>query len=93
MELESKAVTNPEIKDAFDEFLRAFEAFKSANDERLAQLERRSADVVTEEKVDRINRALDEQKRALDETLVELKDVEKLTVEALLQKGVAVDSV
>jgi HK97 family phage major capsid protein len=67
MELESKAVTNPEIKDAFDEFLRAFEAFKSANDERLGQLEARSADVVTEDKVDRINRVLDEQKRTLDE--------------------------
>ena len=36
---------------------------------------------------------LDAQKRALDETLRELKDVEKLTVEALLQKGIAVDSV
>ena len=36
---------------------------------------------------------LDEQKRALDETLGELKDIEKLTVEALLQKGIAVDSV
>jgi len=67
MELESKALTNPDIKDSFDDFLRAFEAFKSANDERLAQLERRSADVVTEEKVDRINRALDDQKRTLDE--------------------------
>ena len=69
MELESKAVqaASPEIKDAFDEFLRAFEAFKSANDERLVELETRSADPVTEEKVDRINRALDEQKRALDE--------------------------
>jgi len=67
MELESKAVQSPEIKDAFDEFLRAFEAFKSVNDERLGQLEARSADIVTEEKVDRINRALDEQKRLLDE--------------------------
>ena len=68
MELESKAIAaNPEIKDAFDEFLRAFEAFKSANDERLGELETRSADAVTEEKVDRINRALDEQKRVLDE--------------------------
>jgi HK97 family phage major capsid protein len=67
MELESKATANPEIKDAFDEFLRAFEAFKSANDERISELETRSADVVTEEKVDRINRALDEQKRMLDE--------------------------
>ena len=41
MELESKAVTNPDIKDAFDEFLSAFEAFKSANDERLDKLEAR----------------------------------------------------
>ncbi len=67
MELESKAVQSPEIKDAFDEFLRAFEAFKAANDERLGQLEARSADPVTEDKVERINRALDEQKRTLDE--------------------------
>jgi len=36
---------------------------------------------------------LDEQKRALDETLRELNDVEKLTIEALLQKGIAVDPV
>ena len=43
------------------EFLNAFEAFKAANDERLDQLEKRySADVVTVEKVDRINRALDD---------------------------------
>ncbi len=43
------------------EFLSAFEAFKAANDERLDQLEKRSsADVVTVEKVDRINRALDD---------------------------------
>jgi len=67
MELESKALTNPDIASAFDEFLRAFEAFKSANDERLGQLEKRSADVVTEDKVDRINKALDDHKRALDE--------------------------
>jgi len=67
MELESKALTGPDITSAFDEFLRAFEAFKSANDERLAQLEKRSADVVTEDKVDRINKALAEHGRALDE--------------------------
>jgi HK97 family phage major capsid protein len=67
MELESKALASPDITNAFDEFLRAFEAFKSANDERLGELEKRSADVVTEDKVDRINRALDEQKRTLDE--------------------------
>ncbi len=66
MDYETKAAT-PEIKDAFDDFLRAFESFKGANDERLAALERRSADVVTDEKVDRIDKALVEQKRALDE--------------------------
>lgn len=46
---------------AQDDVLIAFEAFKDANDERLAQIEKRmSADVVTAEKVDRIGRAIDE---------------------------------
>ena len=70
MELDTKAFTAPEgreIKEAFDDFLRAFDAFKGANDERLAALEKRSADVVADEKVERIGRALDEHKRALDE--------------------------
>ena len=53
---------------AFDEMRRAHEAFKEANDLRLDQLERRrSADVLSEEKADRINRALDEQKRRIDD--------------------------
>jgi HK97 family phage major capsid protein len=44
-----------------DDVLQAFEAFKDANDDRLAQIEKRmSADVVTTEKVDRINKAVDE---------------------------------
>ncbi|MDE2182884.1 MAG: phage major capsid protein [Alphaproteobacteria bacterium] len=71
MELESKALASPDIKDAFEEFLRAFEAFKEANDNRLGELESHSADVVTEEKVERINRALDEQKRTLDALTLE----------------------
>jgi HK97 family phage major capsid protein len=41
-----------------DDVMRLFEEFKSANDDRLSQLERRSADVVTEDKVERINTAL-----------------------------------
>ena len=36
--------------------------------------------------------SLEEQRRALDETLGELKDIEKLTVEALQQKGAAANS-
>ena len=66
MEYETKAVT-PEIKDAFDDFMRAFESFKDANDERLTALERRSTDIVADEKVERINRALDDHKRVLDD--------------------------
>jgi HK97 family phage major capsid protein len=66
MDLETKAIT-PDARSAFDDFQSAFDAFKQANDERLSQLETRSADIVTEEKVDRINRALDEHKHQLDE--------------------------
>jgi HK97 family phage major capsid protein len=56
------------IETAFGDFMRAFEAFKAGNDERLSQLERRmSADVVTADKVDRLNRALDETKRVVDD--------------------------
>ena len=45
------------IETAFGDFMRAFEAFKDGNDERLRELERRSsADVVTTDKVDRLNR-------------------------------------
>jgi HK97 family phage major capsid protein len=53
---------------AFDEFMRAFEAFKAANDERLAQIEQSiSEDVVTTEKLERINRALDQHQAAMDQ--------------------------
>ncbi len=56
-----------EVAEAFDGFMSAFESFKQANDERLKQIETRvGADVITTEKVERINMALDEQKRLLD---------------------------
>ncbi|MEO3998558.1 phage major capsid protein [Mesorhizobium sp. CAU 1732] len=58
------------LSDSFDEFMTTFTDFREANDQRLAQMERRmSADVITTEKVDRISDALDQQKKALD-TLV-----------------------
>ncbi len=56
-----------DVQDAFHEFMSTFETFKEDNDRRLAEIEAKSADVVTVEKVDRISRALDEQKRALDQ--------------------------
>lgn len=65
--LQAKAVGN-DLSDAFGEFMQAFESFKDANDERLAELESRSgADVLTTEKVDRISKALDDHKKALDQ--------------------------
>ncbi|MBC7584168.1 MAG: phage major capsid protein [Tardiphaga sp.] len=54
-------------RDGVDELRSTFEEFKSANDERLAKLERGRGDVVLEQKVDRINAALDAQHRRLDE--------------------------
>jgi HK97 family phage major capsid protein len=68
LETKSTIPHSDDLAAAFDGFMRAFEAFKDGNDERLAQIERRmAADVVTTEKVDRINRALDEHKRIVDE--------------------------
>ncbi|MBN9251699.1 MAG: phage major capsid protein [Mesorhizobium sp.] len=56
-----------DLKDAFGDFMTTFEAFKESNDEKLAELEGRlGGDVLTTEKVERISRALDEQKRAID---------------------------
>lgn len=49
-----------------DALLRAFESFKEANDERLKAIERKHGDVLLEEKVDRIDRALSDQKAALE---------------------------
>ncbi|MEM8749410.1 MAG: phage major capsid protein [Pseudomonadota bacterium] len=65
--LETKMGSGDDVALAFDEFMHAFEAFKEANDERLQQIESNvSADVVTEEKMRRINKAVDDQKRHLD---------------------------
>lgn len=53
---------------AIDDLMRAFEAFKDTNDQRLDEIERRaSTDTLTSEKLDRINRALDDNKRIVDE--------------------------
>ncbi|PPD09200.1 MAG: phage major capsid protein [Methylocystis sp.] len=66
-----------ENKSAGDDILadlnRAFCAFKETNDERLTQLENRfGADVVTEEKLARIDHALDDTKSRLDRLALEM---------------------
>ncbi|MCX5497656.1 phage major capsid protein [Kaistia dalseonensis] len=58
---EFKAAESGDVGAAFDDFMRAFEAFKETNDERLAEIEQKfTADIVTTDKLDRINKALDE---------------------------------
>ncbi len=64
---ETKMGQPGDIAAAFDDFMHAFESFKDTNDERLDQIEKRmSSDVVTDEKMDRINKSIDEQKKHLD---------------------------
>jgi HK97 family phage major capsid protein len=67
---------NQEIKTvegaaAFTDLHRASEAFRETNDERLTQLETRmGSDVVTDEKLQRIDRALEETKSRLDRAML-----------------------
>jgi HK97 family phage major capsid protein len=52
-------------------FQRSFEAFREANDQRLAELEQRiSVDPLTEEKLARLDAALDRQKGVLDDLVL-----------------------
>ena len=63
---------DPDVGAAFEEFNRAFAAFRETNDERLHQMETRiGADPLTQEKLARIDTALDEQKRRVDDIAVE----------------------
>jgi HK97 family phage major capsid protein len=54
-------------RDDYDELRATFEEFKSANDERLAKIERKRGDVLLDDKVDRINAALDLQTKRMDD--------------------------
>ncbi len=67
---EIKAVPDT-VTAAFDDFMEAFEAFKDVNDQRLGEIEDKlTADIVTRDKMDRINRAMDEQKKVLDQLVL-----------------------
>ncbi len=64
--LETKAAGG-ELAIALDDVRYAFEHYRAANDQRLAELETRAgADVLTEEKLIRIDAALDESRQRLD---------------------------
>jgi HK97 family phage major capsid protein len=65
--LETKAGLPPDAGVTHEEMQRAFEEFKQANDQHLATMERRGGDVLLEEKVARINDAIETHRRRLDE--------------------------
>ncbi|MCD7059488.1 phage major capsid protein [Pelagibacterium xiamenense] len=73
--LENKAAATPaggDVNALFAEFMSAFEEFKSTNDARLAEIEKRGgADALFEDKLDRLNALLDGQKAALDKAAVD----------------------
>ena len=67
----STGATGDDVAIAFDEFMRAFESFKAENEQRIATLEKRlPVDVLSTEKLDRINRAIDEHKSIMDELVL-----------------------
>ena len=72
--LENKAAALPagDVNVMFSEFMSAFEEFKSTNDQRLDELEKRgSADTLLESKLERLNAVLDGHKSALDRAAVD----------------------
>ncbi|GIU67619.1 phage major capsid protein [Candidatus Phycosocius spiralis] len=65
--MDTNLTQSPEARAAHNELLSAFEAFRAANDQRLAEIEKKSsADILLEEKVDRIDRSLNRAQTALD---------------------------
>ncbi len=62
-----------ELKGAMRDFLSAFESFKDANDERLSAIERKKEDPLLAEKVARIDKALTDQKSAIDKIALAAK--------------------
>ena len=74
---------------AIDALHAGFEEFKKANDERLAQIEKKgSADVVTEEKLRKIEADLDKAQKIADEAVLASKRQARVTTDA---NGNAVD--
>ncbi|MDP2124702.1 MAG: phage major capsid protein [Parvibaculum sp.] len=72
-EAESKSAEAPaapaatEVREAMDELMSSFEAFKETNDERLSDIERKlAADPLTEEKLARLDSALDRQTKKVE---------------------------
>jgi len=65
---------NLEAKNAIENVARAFEEFKSKNDQNLAEISKKKIDdVVLREQVDRINASIDAELKKRDDEIIELK--------------------
>jgi HK97 family phage major capsid protein len=65
-----KAVSDT-VTGAFDDFMEAFEAFRETNDRRLDEIDRKmTGDVVTRDKLERIDKVLDASQKRIDELLL-----------------------
>jgi len=69
-ELETKAGFPQDAAVTHAEMMRAFEEFKETNDQCIAGMERRRADVILDEKLARIDRTIDAHGRRLDEIAI-----------------------
>lgn len=63
---ETKSIKSIAAKTMMADFAQTFDAFKNANDERLAQIEAKSSDTLTAQKVARIDAALDAQAKRIE---------------------------
>lgn len=70
---ETKHAASPEARAALADVLTAFESFKAANDQRLAAIETKRADVLLEEKVGRIDEAMSRAQDRLDRLMADLR--------------------
>lgn len=64
-ERKDDALGLPEVKTAVDDLAKVFETFKTKNDERLKQAEKKGEDAVTRDEVEKLNTAIDQAKAEL----------------------------
>jgi len=65
----ARADATDDVTHLFDDFMHAFEEFKSTNDARLSAIEGKKEDVLLDQKLDRINAAMDSQNAAIENML------------------------
>ncbi|MBA5776361.1 phage major capsid protein [Stappia sp. F7233] len=88
---ETKAAEG-ELKRAVEDLQRTFQVYCEANDERLADIETRASDdVVTGEKLARIDAALDRQKRQLDDLMLKGRRPMREERDELRLRGVSLE--